>query len=145
MIVVHRRTLEEAGAEAGVLTEEPRAIHVRPNLDLLESDHHHDHYVMIRLAGIDAEGKTIGDPVLHTKVTDLRDGMRPIGVTIVRTGAATTATTEVAGTTTLEGTTNVEEEGVIPIIVEGHTQISAMETISETRRVIEVDEGRWRL
>ena len=100
---------------------------------------------MIRLVGIDAEGKTIGDPVLHTKATDLRDWMTPIGVTVVRTRAATTATTEVAGTTVLESTTSVEEQEVIPTHVEGYTQISAMGTISETRRVIEVDEGRRRL
>lgn len=99
---------------------------------------------MIRPAGIDAEWKTIEDPVLHTKATDLRDGMTPIGVTTVKTKAATTATTEVAGTTILESTTSEERE-VILTHVEGHTQISAMETIIEARRAIEVDEGHWRL
>ncbi|KAF9537718.1 Integrator complex subunit 6-like [Mortierella hygrophila] len=44
VILVDRRTLEEAGAEARVPTEELRAIHVRPNLDLLESDLHHESY-----------------------------------------------------------------------------------------------------
>ncbi|KAF9147529.1 hypothetical protein BG015_010805 [Linnemannia schmuckeri] len=40
--IVDKRIAKEAGAEAGVHTEEPRAIHVRPNLALLESDHHHE-------------------------------------------------------------------------------------------------------